>query len=47
MRRLRVLHVYKEYFPVLGGIENHVRLLCHSLRERGEFEPNWPRGSRA
>ncbi|MCL4465446.1 MAG: glycosyltransferase [Chloroflexi bacterium] len=39
MRRLRVLHVYKEYYPVLGGIENHVRDLCRALQERDDFEP--------
>jgi glycosyltransferase involved in cell wall biosynthesis len=36
---MKVLHVYKEYHPVIGGIENHIKLLCHGLRERGEFEP--------
>ncbi|MGB9594503.1 MAG: glycosyltransferase [Anaerolineae bacterium] len=25
---IRVLHVYKDYWPVLGGIENHVKLLA-------------------
>ena len=22
---MRILHVYKDYYPVLGGIENHIR----------------------
>src|SRR6188508_2385136 len=26
--RMKVLHVYKDYSPVLGGIENHLRLLA-------------------
>ncbi|TAK37042.1 MAG: glycosyltransferase [Chloroflexota bacterium] len=30
---MRVLHVYKNYFPTVGGIENHVRLLCHELQK--------------
>ncbi len=25
---MRILHVYKDYFPVTGGIENHIRLLA-------------------
>src|SRR5512139_687593 len=25
---LRILHVYKDYFPILGGIENHVKVLA-------------------
>lgn len=25
---MRIVHVYKDYFPVLGGIENHVRVLA-------------------
>ena len=32
---MRVLHVYKNYFPTVGGIENHVRLLCGELRRLG------------
>jgi glycosyltransferase involved in cell wall biosynthesis len=32
---LKVLIVYKDYYPVLGGIENHVRLLAEGLQERG------------
>jgi len=31
----RVLHIYKDYFPVLGGIENHVRLLAEAQVQRG------------
>ncbi len=32
---MRVLHVYKDYFPVLGGIENHVRLLAEAQAALG------------
>lgn len=32
---MRVVHVYKDYYPVLGGIENHVRLLAELEAARG------------
>jgi len=32
---LNILHIYKDYFPVLGGIENHVRLLAEGQAARG------------
>ncbi|MBS1252872.1 MAG: N-acetyl-alpha-D-glucosaminyl L-malate synthase [Anaerolineales bacterium] len=32
---MHILHVYKDYFPVLGGIENHVRLLAEAQAQRG------------
>jgi glycosyltransferase involved in cell wall biosynthesis len=32
---MRILHVYKDYFPVLGGIENHVRVLAESQVRAG------------
>lgn len=32
-----VLHIYKNYHPVKGGIENHVRLLCTELAKRDDF----------
>jgi glycosyltransferase involved in cell wall biosynthesis len=32
---MKVLHLYKDYYPVLGGIENHVRLLAESQAARG------------
>ena len=28
---MRVVHVYKDIYPVLGGMENHIRLLCREL----------------
>lgn len=31
---MNVLHVYKDYYPILGGIENHVRLLASLLSEQ-------------
>ena len=32
---MRVLHVYKDYAPVLGGIENHIKLLAEAQAARG------------
>lgn len=32
---MRVLFLYKDYYPILGGIENHVRLLAEGLRAEG------------
>lgn len=32
---MRILHLYKDYFPVIGGIENHVRLLAEAQAARG------------
>ncbi len=32
---MRILHIYKDYFPVVGGIENHVRLLAEAQATRG------------
>ncbi len=32
---MRILHVYKAYYPVLGGIENHIRLLAEEQAARG------------
>jgi rhamnosyl/mannosyltransferase len=32
---VNVLHVYKDYFPVLGGIENHVRDLARDQARAG------------
>ncbi|MBI1802290.1 MAG: glycosyltransferase [Chloroflexi bacterium] len=32
---MKVLFVYKDYYPVLGGIENHVRLLAEGLADEG------------
>ena len=28
---MKVLYVYKDYYPVVGGIENHIRLICRGL----------------
>lgn len=35
MASMRVLHLYKAYHPVLGGIENHLRLLAEGQAARG------------
>ncbi|MDI7276287.1 MAG: glycosyltransferase [Anaerolineae bacterium] len=32
---MRILHIYKDYYPVLGGIENHVRALAEAQAGRG------------
>lgn len=32
---MNILHVYKDYFPVLGGIENHVRWQAEGMVARG------------
>ena len=32
---MRVLYVYKDYYPVLGGIEGHIRILAEGLAARG------------
>ena len=32
---MRVLYLYKDYYPVLGGIENHIRMLAEGLRPLG------------
>ena len=32
---MRVLLVYKDYFPVLGGIENHIKYLAEGMTARG------------
>ena len=32
---MRILHLYKDFHPVVGGIENHIRLLARLQHERG------------
>jgi glycosyltransferase involved in cell wall biosynthesis len=32
---MRVLYLYKDYYPILGGIENHIKMLAEGLRARG------------
>lgn len=32
---MKILQIYKDYYPVLGGIENHLRVLCEGLCARG------------
>jgi len=36
---VRVVHVYKDIYPVLGGMENFVRLLCRELLRQPDIEP--------
>jgi glycosyltransferase involved in cell wall biosynthesis len=32
---MRILHVYKDYYPVVGGMENHIRTLARGTARRG------------
>ena len=32
---MRILHIYKDYAPVVGGIENHIRTLSEGLQSCG------------
>jgi glycosyltransferase involved in cell wall biosynthesis len=32
---VKILHVYKDYYPVLGGIENHIRVLAEAQVQQG------------
>ncbi|MGB8643704.1 MAG: glycosyltransferase [Anaerolineae bacterium] len=32
---MRILHLYKDYDPVLGGIENHIKMLAEAQAARG------------
>jgi rhamnosyl/mannosyltransferase len=32
---MRILHIYKDYFPVEGGIENHIKLLAETQASHG------------
>jgi glycosyltransferase involved in cell wall biosynthesis len=32
---VKILHVYKDYFPVVGGIENHIKILAEAQAARG------------
>ena len=34
---VKILHIYKDYYPVLGGIENHVRALAEAQARRGHL----------
>ncbi|MBI3980309.1 MAG: glycosyltransferase [Chloroflexi bacterium] len=35
---MKVLHVYKNYYPTFGGIESHIRLLCAGLRDVSDVD---------
>jgi rhamnosyl/mannosyltransferase len=32
---LKIVHIYKDYFPVLGGMENHIRHIAEAFVARG------------
>jgi glycosyltransferase involved in cell wall biosynthesis len=34
---MQILHVYKDYFPVFGGIENHIKMLAEGQAARGHM----------
>ena len=34
---MRILHVYKDYYPVVGGIENHIKLLAEAQAAAGHL----------
>lgn len=36
---MRVLYIYKDYYPVVGGIENHIRVICNGLRAYPDVQP--------
>ncbi|MEM7333418.1 MAG: glycosyltransferase [Chloroflexota bacterium] len=33
--RLKILHVYKDYWPIVGGIENHIKTLAEAQVQAG------------
>ena len=35
---MRVLQLGKYYYPYMGGIENHLYLLCNQLKTQTELE---------
>lgn len=32
---MRILHIYKDFYPVVGGMENHIRILARGSAARG------------
>jgi glycosyltransferase involved in cell wall biosynthesis len=32
---MKILHIYKDYYPVVGGMENHIKMLSEALVQRG------------
>lgn len=35
MISLNILHLYKDYYPVLGGMENHIKWLAEAQAAAG------------
>jgi len=33
---MNILHIYKDYPPIVGGIENHLQLLAEGQARRGD-----------
>ncbi|HHT9143862.1 MAG TPA: glycosyltransferase [Candidatus Wujingus californicus] len=32
---MKILHIFKDYYPVVGGIENHIKILAESQAQNG------------
>ncbi len=32
---MQILHIYKDYYPILGGIENHIKALAEGQVQAG------------
>jgi len=35
IRQMKILHVFKDYYPVVGGIENHIKILAEFQAQNG------------
>jgi len=35
---IKVLHVYKSYYPVIGGVANHIKVLCSEMAKDKEID---------
>jgi glycogen synthase len=32
---MNIVHIYKDYYPVMGGMENHIRQLAEAQAAQG------------
>ena len=37
---MRILYTYKDYYPILGGIENHIKQVAEGMQQRGSLNFN-------